>query len=112
MTYPAHIRKKILAELEDSTYRAVAARHSPPQHPRHLEETATTQRQPPFYAPPSHRRTHPAKRRRAPTLMTINKERAARLDCSQNGICKALKRYRITVKKRLPSPQGRRRKTP
>ena len=27
MTYPAHIRKKILAELEDSTYREVAARH-------------------------------------------------------------------------------------
>ena len=25
MTYPAHIRKKILAELEDSTYREVAA---------------------------------------------------------------------------------------
>ena len=70
-----------------------------PQHPRHLEETATTQGQPPFYAPPSHRRSHPARRRRAPTLMTINKERAARLGCSQNGICKALKRYRITVKK-------------
>ena len=27
MTYPAHIRKKILAELENSTYREVAARH-------------------------------------------------------------------------------------
>ena len=27
MTYPAHIRKKILAELENNTYRAVAARH-------------------------------------------------------------------------------------
>ena len=27
MAYPAHISKKILAELEDSTYRAVAARH-------------------------------------------------------------------------------------
>ena len=25
--YLAHIRKKILAELEDSTYREVAARH-------------------------------------------------------------------------------------
>ena len=27
ITYPAHIHKKILAELEDSTYREVAARH-------------------------------------------------------------------------------------
>ena len=27
MAYPAHIRKRILAELENSTYRKVAARH-------------------------------------------------------------------------------------
>ena len=99
MTYPAHIRKKILAELEDSTYREVAARHriSP-------NTLATWKKQP-----------HPkGSRRSTPRLLTeevirqdvaehpddYQWERAARLGCSQNGICKALKRYRITVKKK------------
>ena len=111
MTYPAHIRKKILAELEDSTYRAVAVRHriSP-------NTLATWKKQP----------ESKGSRRSAPRLLTeevirqdvaehpddYQWERAARLGCSQHDICKALKRYRITVKKRLPPPQGRRRKTP
>ena len=111
MTYPAHIRKKILAELEDSTYREVAARHriSP-------NTLATWKKQP---QPKGSRRSTP----RLLTEEVIRQdvaehpddyqwERAARLGCSQNGIWKALKRYRITVKKRLSPPQGRRRKTP
>ena len=98
MTYPAHIRKKILAELEDSTYRAVAARHRiSPNTP------ATWKKQP---QPKGSRRSAP----RFLTEEVIRQdvaehpddyqwERAARLGCSQNGICKALKRYRFTVKK-------------
>ena len=98
MTYPAHIRKKILAELEDSTYREVAARHriSP-------NTLATWKKQP---QPKGSRRSTP----RLLTEEVIRQdvaehpddyqwERAARLGCSQNGICKALKRYRFTVKK-------------
>ena len=99
MTYPAHIRKKILAELENSTYREVAARHriSP-------NTLATWKKQP----------QPKGSRRSAPRLLTeeviqqdvaehpddYQWERAARLGCSQNGICKALKRYRITIKKK------------
>jgi putative transposase len=111
MAYPAHIRKRILAELENSTYREVAARHriSP-------NTLATWKKQP---QPKGSRRSTP----RLLTEEVIRQdvaehpddyqwERAARLGCSQNGICKTLKRYRITVKKRLPPPQGRRRKTP
>ena len=84
MTYPAHIRKKILAELEDSTYREVAARHriSP-------NTLATWKKQP----------QPKGSRRSTPRLFTEEFIRAARLGCSQNGICKALKRYRFTVKK-------------
>ena len=99
MTYPAHIRKKILAELENSTYREVAARHriSP-------NTLATWKKQP---QPKGSRRSMP----RLLTEEVIRQdvaehpddyqwERAARLGCSQNGICKALKRYRFTVKKK------------
>ena len=99
MAYPAHIRKEILAELEDSTYREVAARHriSP-------NTLATWKKQP---QPTGSRRSTP----RLLTEEVIRQdvaehpddyqcERAARLGCSQNGIWKALKRYRITVKKK------------
>ena len=99
MTYPAHIRKKILAELEDSTYREVAARHriSP-------NTLATWKKQP---QPKGSRRSTPRLLTEEVIRQDVTEhpddyqwERAARLGCSQNGICKALKRYRFTVKKK------------
>ena len=85
MTYPAHICKKILAELEDSTYREVTARHRiSPNTP------ATRKKQPQLKG----------SRRSTPHLLTeevIRQDvarhpddylwgRTARLGCSQNGV--------------------------
>ena len=100
MTYPAHIRKKILAELEDRTYREVAARH------RISPNTLATWKKREQPQPKGSRRS-------APRLLTeevirqdvaehpddYQWERAARLGCSQNGIWKALKRYSQIAKK-------------
>ena len=98
MAYPAHICKRSLQNSKNSTYREVAARHriSP-------NTLATWKKQP---QPKGSRRSTP----RLLTEEVIRQdvaehpddyqwERAARLGCSQNGIWKALKRYRITVKK-------------
>ena len=71
MTYPAHIRKKILAELEDSTYREVAPdtasvpTPSPPGRNSHNPKAAAVLR-PVFSQKKSSGKTWPN------TLMTIN----------------------------------------
>ena len=61
MTYPARIRKKILAGLEDSTYREVAARHRISHNPK-----AAAVLRPAFSQEKSSGKTSPS------TLMTIN----------------------------------------
>ena len=111
MTYPAHIRKKILAELEDSTYREVAARHriSP-------NTLATWKKQP---QPKGSRRSTPAFSQKKSlgktspsTLMTINGKGLHVWAARKTASARRSNAIASPLKKRLPSPQGGRRNTP
>ena len=106
MTYPLHIRKKILADLEHSTYRAVAKRYG-------ISTTALQnwKKQP---EPKATKDYPPRKIDNQALLDDVEKypddyqwQRAARFGCRQSAICAALKRLKITLKKNTRASKSR-----
>lgn len=105
MTYPLHIRKKILAELEYSTYRAVAERYN-------ISTTALQnwKKQP---VPKTNKNYPPRKIDNQALIQDVEQypddyqwQRAARFGCGQSAIFHALKRLNITLKKTLEHPKA------
>ena len=105
MTYPLHIRKKILAELAHSTYRAVAAKYG-------VSTTALQnwQKQP---EPKVDKNYQPRKIDNKALEEDVAKypddyqwQRAARFGCDQSAIFRALKRLKITIKKNSRAPES------
>jgi len=105
MTYPLHIRKKILAELAHSTYRAVAAKYG-------VSTTALQnwQKQP---EPKVDKNYPPRKIDNQALEEDVAKypdeyqwQRAARFGCDQSAIFRALKRLKITIKKNSRAPES------
>ena len=102
MTYPMFMRQKILAELETSSYRQVADKYNMSTHTLQSWKKCIDIKE-----------THDRKPRKIQDEQLLQDikdypdayqwERASRLNCSQSGICKALKRLGITRKKILYS---------
>lgn len=102
MTYPMFMRKKILAELETNSFRKTAKKYNISTYTLYSWTKCIDIKETHDRNPRTIQDEH--------LLQDIKDypdayqwERASRLNCSQSGICKALKRLGITRKKILHS---------
>ncbi|STZ75930.1 IS630 transposase-related protein [Bergeriella denitrificans] len=107
MTYPAHIRQKILSDLETSTYKEVAARHKISPNTLARWKKQPTPKPKSEYKDKARKLTEEKLRQDVADYPDAYQwERAARLGSTQHAVSKAMKRYKLTRKKNSTAPKS------